>query len=472
MNAWKPSRRSLAKALGLGAAATFLPLLRHGTSRAATDIPTRLVLFWAGHGVPRHVYNFKSMGGGTATAGDFVFPAIREPLNAIKSDLIALSGVSMLSAAADPTSPSNAHYEGETHSLAATNRANSDTAGGPSIDQYIAKAINSPNPVTRFQSLSLALQVDGNVSATKVCTQASGQVVSLDVNPSSVYDRIFGNFMPPTSTPPQTGPSAAEIAAQQDKSVLDFVLNDFDAIKPKLSLEQQAKLEAHASAVRDLEKSLQLGGGTFTPGAGCADPTEAVAEGTGNSYPGTSAMFQANITAMSRLVQTAFACDLTRVALLCLADPFSDSFGYQSGAFGTTDAHDLIHKTSYNAAGSLKDNPDAMSAVTKWHNWEATQFVNLLALLRQIPEADGTTMLDHTIVLMCGQIAEHGHELDQLPWVIGGGSAVGFQGGRYLQFDRAPHNDLFVSLAQAMGVQTDSFGNPDVCTGPLPGLRV
>jgi hypothetical protein len=33
-----------------------------------------------------------------------------------------------------------------------------------------------------------------------------------------------------------------------------------------------------------------------------------------------------------------------------------------------------------------------------------------------------------------------------------------------------PHNDLFVSLANFMGVKTDTFGNPEVCTGPLDGL--
>ena len=84
MNAWKPSRRSLGKVLGLGAAATFLPFLRPRPSHAANDIPTRVVLYWAGHGVPRHVYNFKSAGGGAPTATDFVFPAVREPLNASK----------------------------------------------------------------------------------------------------------------------------------------------------------------------------------------------------------------------------------------------------------------------------------------------------------------------------------------------------------------------------------------------------
>ena len=35
--------------------------------------------------------------------------------------------------------------------------------------------------------------------------------------------------------------------------------------------------------------------------------------------------------------------------------------------------------------------------------------------------------------------------------------------------DGIPHNNLFVSLANLMGLPTTTFGNPSVCTGPLVG---
>src|SRR5215471_5431676 len=158
------SRRVLLRTLGLTGAATILPWLRPRRAEAA-PVPTRLLLFWAGSGVPRQTYTFTSAGGGAPTETDFVFPAVRSPLNAIKSDLIVFENVDMVSSTVDPTSASNAHYAGETHSLAATNRANGDTPGGPSIDQYIASAINASGPVTKIPSLSLMAQTDGNVSA-------------------------------------------------------------------------------------------------------------------------------------------------------------------------------------------------------------------------------------------------------------------------------------------------------------------
>jgi hypothetical protein len=51
-----------------------------------------------------------------------------------------------------------------------------------------------------------------------------------------------------------------------------------------------------------------------------------------------------------------------------------------------------------------------------------------------------------------------------------------FKMGRLLQLPRAggvgpAHDDLFVSLANCMGLDVTTFGNAEVCRGPLPGLR-
>jgi hypothetical protein len=472
------SRRQLMHTLGASGAATFLPWLRPRNAAAAGP-PTRLLVFWSGSGVPRQTYSFKAAGGGAPTETDFVFPDVRGALNPIKKDLIAFENLDMVSATVDPLTAANAHYAGETHSLSAVSRANRDTAGGPSIDQFVAKSINSPSPVTRLPSLSLTAQVDGNVAATKVCTAGPGQVIALDPSPSNTYKRLFSGVTLPTAMKPAmpAGPTDAQL---QNKSVLDLVLADFDAVRTKLGKSEVTKLDAHADAVRDLEKRLGLiaGQSVGSPTAGCADPTMSVLAGTGNRYPATSDLYKANFTAMSKLVQAAFACDLTRVVLLAVSEPIGADWGYTSGNWGTTDAHDLIHKTSYNQGGTLKANADAMKAISNLHDIEARQFAAMLDLLRAVPEADGKTLLDHTIVLWCSQIGEHGHALDYLPWIMAGGSTVGFKPGRYLQYARgadgkgASHSNLFVSIAQAMGVQATTFGNPKTCTGPLDRLRV
>jgi hypothetical protein len=53
------------------------------------------------------------------------------------------------------------------------------------------------------------------------------------------------------------------------------------------------------------------------------------------------------------------------------------------------------------------------------------------------------------------------------------GSAGGyFQTGKRLQFDAQPHNNLLVSVLNAMGIDANTFGDPEYCTGPLSGLTV
>lgn len=43
---------------------------------------------------------------------------------------------------------------------------------------------------------------------------------------------------------------------------------------------------------------------------------------------------------------------------------------------------------------------------------------------------------------------------------------------RVVRFPDRPHNDLLVSVCNAMGLaDVTTFGIPGVCTGPLAGLR-
>jgi hypothetical protein len=108
---------------------------------------------------------------------------------------------------------------------------------------------------------------------------------------------------------------------------------------------------------------------------------------------------------------------------------------------------------------------------------EAQKLADLIALLKSVPEGEGS-LFDSTLILWCGQIGWGSHDLERLPWVVCGSLQGHFKTGRYLKLPKnprsrrgMPHNDLFVSLAQAMDLSdVTTFGNPDCCNGPLPGL--
>ena len=61
------------------------------------------------------------------------------------------------------------------------------------------------------------------------------------------------------------------------------------------------------------------------------------------------------------------------------------------------------------------------------------------------------------------------HNCESVPFVLAGASGY-LRVGRYLKVGGEPHQKLLVSICQALGVQTDSFGNPMYGQGPLSGL--
>jgi hypothetical protein len=169
------------------------------------------------------------------------------------------------------------------------------------------------------------------------------------------------------------------------------------------------------------------------------------------------------ITLQMDLLAMAMACDLTRVStLMCtrsaathvcsFADPDIDE-GH----------HTLAHK------GDQDTVKNALN--TKLNSWYATQLAYLVDKLKAIPEGDGT-LFDNTLIFWTNEQAKgNNHSRDRMPYVLIGGAQGYFQTGRYLrQASAMSHNQLLVSILNAMGVETDTFGNPDYGTGPLPGL--
>lgn len=98
--------------------------------------------------------------------------------------------------------------------------------------------------------------------------------------------------------------------------------------------------------------------------------------------------------------------------------------------------------------------------------------------LKAVPESDGQALFDHSVILWCSQIGYGSHDLANLPRVIAGDANGYFKTGRYLKLPASPkskrgqpHNDLLVSLANAVDVPITTFGNAACCSGPLAGLR-
>lgn len=425
-----PRRRSVLRGLGIGlVAAPFLNLLSAPRSRA-DDKPhaKRLVVFFSPNGtVPAH---WTPAGGET----DFTFPmgSILEPLTPIRDQLIVLEGLDFYGAD---------NHEGGMAAMLTASGGASDESAGMSIDQFVASKIGQD---TRFSSLEFGVQTSawGGGVQTRMSYSAPGAWVTPDDDPAHVYSRLFGDFM--------GGDEAADALRARRQRVVDLLVDEAGALRSRLGAEERPKLDAHIEALAKVEKGLMGGAGCGLPGA--PDPFNTQ----------DNAAFPAITAAQIDMMVTALACDMTRVASLQLSHTVSPTV---PSWLGIADGHhSLSHIDDSNTAG-------VQSFVTA-ERWFAEQFLYLVQKLADTPEPDMQgSMLDNSVVVWAKEMGDaRQHTCKGVPFVIAGGAGGRWTLGRKLTFMGESHGKLLVSVCQAMGLDTTSFGNPMVGTGPLPGL--
>lgn len=461
-------RQTFIRGSAAGGAAWLLPSLRGSYARAATGIPRRLVIFYTNHGTLPQFWATGPGGSGKPTQSNWDFGDILQPVARFKQDLLLLSGVDMKSRDVAGEVGGDAHMIVQCHSMTSAKQVSQEMAGGISIDQYVVnalKASNGGNPATALPSvmLSIADRGPGPFPWGHPFYYGPSQPVPLERVPGNAYQRMFPNG-PPTGGAPKEDP---RMVAR--KSMADRALSEFEHVANRLGRAEKTKLDAHAAALRDLEKRLAL-----TPGRACEPPAASNFSRGGNYW-------NTGYDQHPRLAHLALACDLTRVVAIHVDEVPDGISGYRGGMLGTQNSHDLIHQTDRNN-GSLRSDAQGIAVVKKYHLVYAQLFANFLDLLKNTPESDGGSLLDHTAVLWCGEISEGGHGTNNLRWMIAGNCQGAFKTGRLLiwdDYDRsefrssavAPsHADLFVSLANAMGVDTDTFGIAGACKGPIASL--
>jgi hypothetical protein len=190
---------------------------------------------------------------------------------------------------------------------------------------------------------------------------------------------------------------------------------------------------------------------------------------------------------IGKMAAAALHTDTTRVVNVAIEGPPNYEFGYNNGDFGSSDAHDLDHKVSGDSP-DLTD-PAAAGIIDESHRVTYGAVRYILDELAALQETDGASLLDHTLVVLYSHIAEGSHDITRLPWLVIGDAHGRLRTGRYVRFPvtndgtvttdpnvsrvwtargRA-HNDLFVTLAHAMDVPINEFGNTNLAEshGPI-----
>jgi hypothetical protein len=162
------------------------------------------------------------------------------------------------------------------------------------------------------------------------------------------------------------------------------------------------------------------------------------------------------------LMLLAQTCGMTRVSTFMFAN--ADSWQYYPWLGVNEEHHELSHAGDADTATTEK--------LVKINVWHSEQFKYMLDALAAVQEPDGSTMLDSSLVLWGNELgAGNSHSYKNIPWVLAGGAGGYLRTGRQLNYKDQPHNNLLVSVCNAMGFDdVKTFGIPGVCTGPLMGL--
>lgn len=415
---------------GTGGALLALPYLdAMAAPTAASEVPMRMACVGLNFGLVPQLF-FPEQ-----TGRDYELTDRLQPLQKLRNDFTVFSGLDHGVNAQGGHGGVHAYLSGV---------LSKNSAGMPeanvSIDQKAAQLVGSQ---TRYPSLQLA---SGNDPNNQISWSASGVAIPPVTNVEAIYKLLFQKLDPKLRDRTQ-----AELAART--SILDLVKTDADYLKQKVGVRDRRKLDRYFDSVREVEKRLvqsSLWLDKPKPAVDYKLPAGA-----------SSLEFVDRVPLYYDLMNLALQTDSTRVVTLGLAD-----IGANYGGFDISRGyHQLTHH------GKVPEYITELSIIEQFHMKQLARF---LTQLKSVDEPNGKSLLDNSMVLFgSGMGNASSHSNKNLPLILAGG---GFRHGEHKSYFRddsrkvaSPAGNLFVSMLQRFGVQTDSFGT---ATSTLTGLEV
>jgi len=413
-------RRRFLRAAGAVLGLPTLECMTPVVSRAAEPKPPKRMLLISNNlGVlPQHFFP-KDHGPGYTLS-----PYLQE-LAAFRSDFTVCSGLSH-------PAVTGGHSTENCFLTAAPDPTRSGFRNSISLDQFAAAALGQQ---TRFPTLNLGVNIDK--ANRSLSWTRDGVLLPAEDSPAALYRKMFLQG------------DAREIARQlkrlQDRgSVLDALREDLRGFQRGLGSADRSRLDQYLTSVRALEERLAISGEWEQK------PKPATASAPPEDIP-DHAKFFSKLHLMLDMARLAFESDSTRVITLMVD-------GFATPAFEIDAQHrtrDGYHNLSHHGQSKEK-----LAELEQVDLQQMRQLRDLLTALAGTPAPDGSRLLDHTMVLYGSNLGDANiHNCTNLPILLAGGA---LKHGQHLAFDNIrnkPLCNLFVTLLQQLGIETDAFGS-------------
>ena len=421
-------RRTVLRAAGAALALPLLDAMKPAVGRAARlaerDVPRRLLAVNVDLGFLPDAF-FPAGGGGR----DYELSPYLRPLAKYKRDFTVFSGVSH--PGADGGHASDVCF--------LTGAAHPNAAGFRNTISLDQRAAADLGPRTRFPTLALRVGPGaGSLSYT-----ADGVRVPAEMVPSRVYQQLFV-----AGTPAEVRTQVRRL--REGQSLMDRFGGEIDGLKNKVGGADRDRLDQYLTAVREVERRLHAG-----------EQWETRPKPVVDEKPPKDDLDPAKLIARTRtmydLARLALETDSTRLISILVTQQFNPKVDLPGVELPH---HALTHQSSRDASRAQLE------------TIELAQMAELARLVDGLAQATegGDRLLDRTMVLQGSNLGHAGrHDNSNLPVLLAGG---GFKHAGHLAFDEnsnRPLCDLYVTMLQRLGVETDTFGTG---TTTLPGLEM
>jgi hypothetical protein len=310
-----------------------------------------------------------------------------------------------------------------------------------SFDQFVAEKLGQ---VTRFPTLNLGVNIDkGNRSLSWT---RDGVLLPAEDSAPKLYERMFVQ-------------GDRDAVAQQIQrlerrgSILDALMDETKRFSRKLGTDDKARLDQYVTSVREVEERLQ------TARAWETKPKPAPTQPPPPDIQDKKLFFE-KFELMLSMAQLALESDSTRIVTL-MADAFvTPALKLTESANSTESYHGLSHH------GQAEDKVRQLQEIDRLQMALLHRTFTGMAAKKE----NGERLLDRTMVLYGSSMGDANiHDNTNLPILLAGG---GFKHGRHVAFKRdnnAPLCNLFVSMMQRIGLETDAFASS---SGSLTGLEM
>ncbi|MBR56597.1 MAG: hypothetical protein CMH54_00915 [Myxococcales bacterium] len=460
------SRRDFLRAAGLGTATASMLYYMPALALDGAPVPKRVVFFVSPLG-SRIVGGWRPMldHGAIVTPGDL--GPILAPLSDYAEKMLLVEGLDI-----GPAYWGNSEVQAKGHNarscvwtganlypVDSCSGGDIGFASGHSIDREVQMGWGlSPS---KLHTVSIGLP--GCLEARAVAYyEAAGSPIAGESSLQNYFNTYWGAGLQNAGNADRASAARAKMYSQ--------IRDRLQALRQQLPARDHVRFDRHIAAVDALHSEL-----SNTAVSTCLAPEAPVSTGY---IPKMQLGKPSNKDLVSQwftMIAAAIRCDAGRV--------FGVQYGYDGHTgFANGIVPSGITGNIHTWSHSANSDPVAAQLMIEFNAYFAKELKSFMDLLADIPESDGTTALDNTLIVWGTSMSDgDAHSSRNTPFVLLGGGATNLKMGRYFNFgnwpaqnkgadhDGKPHNHLLVTLLHALGIEATHFGSDDIPSGDLDG---